>query len=90
MFNHQADEAGRKLAAGSISFRRKGGGYYYPDRIVDRNMIALVKVRYRPTRSEDEVLAQFADKAWVDFGPEPEDVAEGPSERIAKNYKSTH
>ncbi len=67
MFQVEIEEAYHKLKTGSISFRKKGGGFYYPDKLIDRTMIRLVGVRYIPSKNEDTVIGQFANKAWVDF-----------------------
>jgi hypothetical protein len=69
MFNFEIEPAAQRLAD-AIQFRQKGG-YWFPDLTVDRNAITLAKIRYKPSKSEDEVLAQFANVAFVQFNEPP-------------------
>lgn len=64
MFNREIDEADTR-AKDAIRFRRKGGGYYCPDLLVDRNALKLLKVQYKPTKDADNVLEQLSGLAWV-------------------------
>jgi hypothetical protein len=66
MFNTEIDPAYQRMLDG-IRMKKKGGGYYYPDLIIDRNAIALTKVRYIPTKDEDDVLKQFSGACWIVF-----------------------
>lgn len=70
MFNFEASQAQERLAD-AIQFRRKGGGYWYPDLPVDRHAIWLAKIEYRHTKSEDDALTQFANVAFVQFNEPP-------------------
>ena len=64
MFNFELQPARERLAD-AIRFSRKGGGYFYPDDLTDRNAISLTKITYSPTKEWDEVVKQFANVAWV-------------------------
>lgn len=66
MFNFERMAATKRLED-AIHFRRMGGGYWYFDLLVDRHAAQLVGVQYHPVLTEDEVITQFADKAWVQF-----------------------
>ena len=70
MFNFEIGPATQRLES-AIRFRRKGGGYWYPDTLTDRHAITLAKIHFRPTKSEDDVLAQFANVAFVEFMDKP-------------------
>lgn len=66
MFDFERVAATKRLDD-AICFRRMGGGRWYFDLLVDRHAAQLVKVEYHPVLTEDEVLAQFANKAFVQF-----------------------
>lgn len=66
MFQHEADEAGRVIdTVAEVNFRRKGSGYWYPDKILDRNVLCLLGIDYKVTKDADEVLRQLEGKAWA-------------------------
>ncbi len=69
MFQREANEAGHKIRSGFIEFRRKAG-YWAPNLLTDRHAMTLLKVCYRPTKSADDVIAQFAslpDSVGIEF-----------------------
>jgi hypothetical protein len=66
MFDYEIQLAADRLAD-AIQFRQYANGYWFPDLLVDRNAIKLLKIRYKPTKSEDEVLTQFCGVAFVQF-----------------------
>lgn len=66
MFNFEVEPARQRLQD-AIQFRRKGGGYWCPDLLIDRNAIELAGIDYKPSRDADAVLQQFGDIAWVEF-----------------------
>jgi hypothetical protein len=74
MNNTQAQEARMRLKD-AVQFKRKGSGYWFPDRIIDRFTFALLGVTYHPKRKEDEVLAQFCDVP-VQFNYSVDELAE--------------
>ena len=65
MFNYEVKAATERLDC-AIQFRQIRG-YWYPDLTVDRNAVALTKICFRPCKTEDEVLEQFANVAFCQF-----------------------
>ena len=60
MFAHEANFARSKLQSGAFTFARKGGGFWYPDTLADRNAAVLLGVHgYKTTKSADEIIALF-------------------------------
>ena len=59
MFAFEVEPARQRLESG-IHFRRMGGGYWYPDLIVDRNAINLIKVKFHPRKTEEEIRQLFS------------------------------
>ena len=67
MDQRTAYEATALLENAAIRFRRLKDGYFTPFTLIDRAAIILVRVNYKPSRDPDEILEQFADRAWVEF-----------------------
>jgi len=70
MFNHEIQPAFDRLAD-AIQFRQKGGGYWFPDTLTDRNAIRLSKIAYKPTKDPDDVLRQFSGVCFCQFNTPP-------------------
>lgn len=66
MFCYEVIKAQHRIQD-AIQFSRKGGGYWFPDLLVDRAAIRLLKVSYKPTKDADEVLAQFTGLCFIQF-----------------------
>ncbi len=66
MFNQERVAATARLDD-AIHFKRKGGGYLYPDLLADSHALTLIHVRIKPTQSEDEILRQIGGRATVCF-----------------------
>ena len=70
MFNCEIQPPSERLAD-AIQFRQKGGDYWYPDTLTDRNAIRLSKITYKPAKDPDEVLRQFSGVCFCQFNTPP-------------------